>query len=204
MEYFETLFGANEYGADESLRQALDALRGDPLYKRIPACDLRSIAGDALAAGRVKADAVVGKFGVHAPFSIAACLGVRIVFDISRRPKNSYSRYLRKPPTIVIYESNMRKMRESRAADGEDGSNRLITGLANACAATELYYHLEYESKQFANLAYRVKLLDLGFLKIEKSLSALSGIAAREFSRRLAEIAARPGAPDISPRNWEL
>ena len=39
--------------------------------------------------------------------------------------------------------------------------------------------------KFFVNLGYRITVLDLGFLKIEKSLSGLSEIAAHAFVKRM-------------------
>jgi hypothetical protein len=69
----------------------------------------------------------------------------------------------------------------------------MLTGM---CVAHELFHHIEHDTGRFVNNGYRLPVLDMGFLKIEKSLSVLSEIAAHSFARSLLGLPFLPCALD--------
>ncbi|MEW5945669.1 MAG: hypothetical protein AB1742_05670 [bacterium] len=181
---------------EENLNLALasELLRHDPVFHRIPLSEVPGIVNGAIRHGAETAGRTLRRFGAREPIRIANLMDVRIIFDITSsqsRPLNVLSRYSENPPTIVIYESALRNCRE-KVATWEIRSRVLLSELTNICVSHELYHHLERASMNFIDLTYRVPVLNLGFIRIEKSVRTLSEISAHSFARTLLNLPILP------------
>ena len=182
---------------EDQREQGRMLLRRDPLYDRIPACDVDALIDDAISVGCAQKDFVLNRFKTCDPMQVARAMNVRVQFDISpnaRIPFKIMSRYNRRPPTIVVYENTLRQCRENLARHELARDAGPMPDLTSICVAHELYHHLELHSMNFVNLGYKIPIMDLGFIKIEKSLSVLSEIAAHAFARYMLELPYLPCA----------
>ncbi|MFC1474990.1 hypothetical protein ACFLQK_02985 [bacterium] len=173
---------------EESLTGAMEVLETDPLFHRIPEEDVPDLLNIALDAGELLAVKMLEQHGVPDPLKLAQRLDLRIIFDITtkgyRKAFNALSSYVANPPTIIIYENTLQLFRETVDED-EVFPGEFLVKLTNICVAHELYHHLEQENFNFINLIYKVAILDLGLLKIERTPGTLSEIAANSFAKRL-------------------
>lgn len=184
---------------DGRAAQGLELLQRDPMFHRIPKCDRETLVEDALAIGCARCDALVDLHRTRDPMELARLLDVRVIFDISPRPRmpvTILARYNRKPPSISVYEQTLRLCRERLARHEMRTGAKLVSDLTALCVAHELYHHLEYSHGSHANLGYRLPVLDVGFLKIEKSPIMLSEIAAHAFTAQLFGLSFLPGMLD--------
>ena len=182
---------------------ASEILRRDPLFYRIPLSEVSMLTGSALERGKETAAAVYKKHHTDDPLRLAHLMGIRILFDITyapARPLTVLSRYIEKPPTIIIYESALRMCRE-KTTRLPLKQRSLLAELTRICAAHEIYHHIERTTFDFIDLTYCVPILNLGFLKIEKSIRSLSEIAAHAFARRLLALPFLPCC--IDPRLFD-
>jgi hypothetical protein len=184
---------------DARRAQGLELLKRDPMFHRIPECDREFLVDDALAVGCQRCDALADRFRTRDPMEIARLLNVRIVFDISaypRMPVTMLARYNAKPPSIIVYEQTLRRCREQLARHEIRTSSKLVSDLTALCVAHELFHHVERTEHCNVNLGYRLPVLDIGFLKIEKSPAMLSEIAAHAFTAQMFGLSFLPGALD--------
>ncbi len=147
--------------------------------------------------GFAQADTLSMRYGTTDPMVAAGEMGVRIVYDISTGSDGALriiSSYQPKPPVITLYEGVMRACRERLEEEDTSDSRAVASLLTNICVAHELFHHIERKSSCFVNLGYRAVVLNLGFIKIEKSLTALSEIAAHAFAKRLLSLPCLPCA----------
>lgn len=162
-------------------------LESDPLYYKVPEELSPELVALALSAGASRARELIRGLGLCEPLKIAQQLNVRIIFDISvrsRRAFNALSSYKHNPPTIVVYENTLQVCRE-KLAESSNFPDKYLVKLTNICVAHELYHHLERLDLDYVNLSFKAPVLDLKFIKIERSLSALSEIAANSFAKHL-------------------
>jgi len=168
--------------------QATELLKRDPLFRRIPPDDVPALISDAIALGRSRCDAAMERTGTADPLPAAEYLGVKVLFDISEGgaiPFTVLSEYRPKPPVITVRENAVRICAEKLEKHFASDPKRLSAELANMCIAHELYHHIERCDMAYVNFGYRIKVVDLRFLKIEKSLTVLSEIAAHSFAKRM-------------------
>lgn len=183
--------------SEDEFRQGLDLLRYDSLYNRIPSKHLPALVEDSLSVGFAQADTLSIRYATTDPLVAAKEMGVRIVYDISSGASsalNIISSYQPKPPVITLHETVMRACRERLEKENTSDSRHIAALLTNICVAHELFHHIERTSSCFVNLGYKVAVLNLGFIKIEKSLAALSEIAAHAFAKRLLSLPCLPCA----------
>lgn len=189
---------------DFNFSLAAELLRKDPLFYKLPLSKVPDLVGYALKTGEIMAEKLVYIHGTREPLRLARLMGIRILFDITHyasRPLTVLSRYRENPPTIVIYEAALRECREN-VAKWDIKSKYLLSELTNVCVCHELYHHYERDTGNFADLSCSVPVLNLGFLKIEKSVRTISEIAAHAFARKLLNL---PFLPCIlEPRLFEL
>lgn len=194
---------------DARRAQGLELLKRDPMFHRIPECDREILVDDALTVGCQRCDALVDRFRTRDPMELAQRLDVRVVFDIStypRMPVTMLARYNRKPPSIIVFEQTLRRCRERLAQHEMRTSSKLVSDLTAMCVAHELFHHVEHTENSQVNLGYRLPVLDIGFLKIEKSPIMLSEIAAHAFTAQMFGLSFLPGALDtvlFLPANQE-
>ncbi len=186
--------------SEEDRKLAHELLRGDTLYHRIPEFNIKELTEVALAVGADTCGRVVQHYNCSDPLRLARMLKVRVLFDISPSRKNSsvniLSSYRHAPPTISVYEGNLRACREFIMKKNK--VNKIyLSNLTNICVAHEIYHHLERCSLTFVDLAYKVPVLDLKIFRIEKSLTTLSEIAANAFAMKLMNL---PGLPCVINR----
>ena len=164
---------------------ASEILRHDPVFHHIPLSAVPKLTSCALERGEEVADAVYKKYGTRDPLRLARHMDIRILFDITYSPSRALtvlSRYHEKPPTIIIYESAIRQCRDNMAR-WEIKQKTFLSELTQICAAHEIYHHIERTTFDFIDLTYCVPIINLGFLKIEKSVRSLSEIAAHAFAK---------------------
>lgn len=179
---------------DFNLTLASELLRRDPLFYKIPLGKVPELVRGALAAGEDTAKKLTNIYGTAEPLRLARLMGMRVLFDITHypsKPLTLLSRYRENPPTIVIYEAALRKCREN-VAKWDIKSKYLLSELTNICVCHELYHHYERESCNFVDLTCKVPVLNLGFLRIEKSVRTISEIAAHSFARKLLNLSFLP------------
>ena len=170
---------------DEAL--AAEILRHDPVFYRIPLGIVPKLTIAAIKRGEEVAEAVYNDYGTRDALRLARMMNVRILFDITYSPSRALtvlSRYYEKPPTIVIYESALRRCRDN-ISRWEIKQRVFLSELTQICAAHEIYHHIERTTFDFIDLTYCVPIVNLGFIKIEKSVRSLSEIAAHSFARTL-------------------
>lgn len=179
---------------DFSFTLAMELLRTDPLFYKIPLRKAPDLVGFAIRTGETVALEVIRTCGTNEPLHIARQMDVRILFDITHypaRPVTMLSQYKDTPPTIIIYEAALRECREN-IAKWELKSKFLLSELTNICVCHELYHHVERATHSFAELAHRVPVVNLGFLKIEKSIKMVGEIAAHAFVKKMLNLAFLP------------
>ena len=177
--------------SEDERQQARELFRSDPHFGRIPVEDVPGLIDDALELGRARCDAMVASLGTRDPLLAAKYLEVDVLFDISSGgsiPVNVLSEYKRKPPVITVREAAMKSCSDKLARRLAADPKKIATELSNMCIAHELYHHLERRDMSYINFGYRIKVIDLGFLKIEKSLAAPAEIAAHSFAKRLLDL----------------
>lgn len=186
------------FGLDNSRGQAMERLSCDPLFARIPEQDREALVEDALAIGADWCATAAAAHCTRDPLEMARRMQVRVVSDIGAHPAGPFailSAYHHNPPCIRLYETVIARCRQRLASCTEFP---VYTGpmLPGICVAHELFHHIEHDTSRFVNNGYRLPVLDIGFLKIEKSLSALSEIAAHSFARSLLGLPFLPCALD--------
>ncbi len=183
------VWSAEDMGLAERL------LTTDPLYPMLSDTKAHELAELALNVGAGNAEEAVKLFGCSEPLRLARAMNVRVLFDISLNNKlgglGVLSSYSPKPPTITVYENRLRLFRESLPRKDKIG-RVFLSNLTNICVAHEIYHHIERQTFCFLNLVYKVPVLDLKLIRIEKSLSVLSEIAAHAFAMKLMELPRLP------------
>ncbi len=190
----EKIQGEAKWSANDR-RLALGLLAADPLFRRIPIEDIRPLLDSSLAFGAEKAEQTRIAYRTNDPLKIARLLGVKVIFDITRpvRPNafTPLASYSQTPPSITVYENTVRHVKE-RLQVKSTLSAGFLASLTQMCVAHEIYHHIEYMGHEYLNLAYKVPVFSFAGLTIEKSLGALSEIAANAFATRLMGLPTLP------------
>ncbi len=190
--------------ADEDRELALGILRTDPLFRRVEDSAVAGLLDCALSAGAECAEELIEEQDCADPLRLSRRMGIRVLFDISRSASagsfNILSTYTHQPPTITVYENRLRLCREKLMGRGKR-NNVFLANLTNICVAHEIYHHIERKSLKFINLQHRITIADLRVVKIQKSLSMLSEVAANAFAMRLMEL---PMLPSIIHEGFEV
>jgi hypothetical protein len=180
--------------SDRDFVLAYELLQSDPLYLRIPDEIERELIDLALDTGAEFARRTLDKYDCRDPLRLARMQEIRVLFDISRNDAAGarvLSAYMPNPPTIVVYENRLRVCREQLVE--RNSVNRIfLSNLTNICVAHEIYHHTERRKLFFVNLAHKVPILDLKVVRIEKSLTTLSEIAANAFAMKLMDLPCLP------------
>ncbi|HOO55378.1 MAG TPA: hypothetical protein PLN69_01040 [bacterium] len=192
-------FNRHEVTSDRWSRQdrelALGLLKTDPLYSRIPENEIPGLIESALISGEKNAQKIAARFDCKDPLRIARMMNIRVIFDISRNYSrggiNILSTFIPNPATITVFENRLRICRE-KLAGVEDLDRVFLTNLTNICVAHELYHHIERKCLDFINLKCKVVVFNIKFVKLEKSLSMLSEIAANAFTSELLGLPVLP------------
>lgn len=167
---------------------AHDLLRTDSLYPRLTETAARELTELALNTGAANAEELIKMCGCSEPLKLSKMMKIRLLFDISYVTKpgaiNILSSYTPKPPTITVYENRLRVFREKMPKKDKPG-RVFLSNLTNICVAHEIYHHIERQTFCYMNLACKVPVVDLKLIRIEKSLTMLSEIAAHAFAMKL-------------------
>jgi len=185
---FQRSVEAGALWSGDETAQAAELLKRDPLYRRITPDDVPALISGAIELGRARCDDAIERAGTADPLPAAQHHGVKVLFDISETgsiPFTVLSEYSPKPPVITVRENAVRSCAQKLEKHFTHDAKRLSAGLANVCIAHELYHHIERRDMSYVNFGYKIKVIDLRFLKIEKSLTALSEIAAHSFAKRM-------------------
>lgn len=180
--------------SDRDFVLAYELLQADPLYLRIPDDIERDLVHLALDTGAEFARQVFDNYKCSDPIQLARMLEIRVLFDISRPNLKGFrtlSSYTAHPPTITVYENMLRVCREN-LAERNRIDRTFLSNLTNICVAHEIYHHLARKKLFFVDLAYKVPILDLKVVRIEKSLMMLSEIAANAFAMKLMDLPCLP------------
>lgn len=193
---------------EEDSALALDLLKTDPLYHRLAKNTADELTSIALNTGAANAEELIDICGCSEPLKISKMMKVRVLFDISYSSKpgaiNILSQYTPKPPTITVFENRLRMFRE-RLPKKDKVGRTFLSNLTNICVAHELYHHIERQTFCYINLSYKVPIVDLKLIKIEKSLTMLSEIAAHSFAMRLMGLPRLPCIifDEFPGKEWE-
>jgi hypothetical protein len=182
---------------DEDRELGMQLFREDPLYPKIDEAAASELLDLALCAGTEQAERLMLRYKCADPLRLARMLEIRVLFDITyKTPRgglNILSSYVSTPPTITVYENLLRLCRENLLR--REKVNRVfLSNLTNICVAHEIYHHMERKTLNFVNLMYKVPVFDIKLIRIEKSLTVLSEVAANAFAKKIMDL---PGLPCV-------
>lgn len=172
-----------------------EMLKVDPLFDKIPPVLIPKLVENAIVFGKEKSKEITSSYNTTDPYKLSEKLGIRVLFDIEPMVSipqfRVLSRYHPKPPTIVIYENILRQFKESLAKRNIEVKN-FFSNTTQICIAHEIFHHIERTELSFVNFAFRVDIINLGFIKLQKSLVMLGEIAAHSFSKYLLKLPLLP------------
>lgn len=163
-----------------SRETALDELKRDPCFGKIPPEEVPSLVDLAWERGASAAEKIVKKYGGGADFDrIARDAGLtvcRVDTDYVAGKTRYFSDYIPGQKTVNLYTRSVAKWAESNGLTQEDAENLIL--------AHEYFHFLEWTSLGLTSRLCTVPILSVGRLKLGKTgIRALSEIGAHAFAR---------------------
>jgi len=159
-------------------------LAKDKIFQKLPEEEKNKLVKEVLAIGDEAASWVAAEYGTDDPRKIAVKMGLRV---FGEEKKNLVrSEYRREEKEIVI----SRKFHEKllREVQSKELSERLL----KLVVAHELFHHLEAERIGEVYKRYKFKAWQVGPFAADKTIRALSDVAAQAFTQTLLGLEVSP------------
>lgn len=159
-------------------------LAKDKTFQRLPEEEKNRLVKEVLAIGDEAASWVAAEYGTDDPRKIAVKMGLRVFGEEKKDLKRS--EYRREKKEIVISRRFHEKL--LREVQSKELSDRLL----KLVVAHELFHHLEAERIGEVYKRYKFKAWQIGPIAADKTIRALSDVAAQAFTQTLLGLEVSP------------